>query len=133
MKTLLTLVVGLLLLFLLSLVLAANLGGENVVLLTAGVDGRTHETRVWIQEVDNSEWVRADSPENRWYQRLNRRPLVEMKRRGQWRRYRAIPAPHRNDEINSAMARKYGWADWLIGMVRNRDYAVAIRLEPAGG
>ena len=132
MKGLLTLIVGLLLLFILSLLLAATFGGENVVLLTAGVDGSTHQTRLWIQEVDRSEWVRADSAENRWYQRLNRRPLVEMKRRGQWRRYRAIPAPHRTDEINNAMARKYGWADWLTGLLRDPEAAIAIRLVPAG-
>ena len=93
MKTLLTLIIGLSALFMLSLVLAANFGGENVTLPTAGVDGSTHQTRLWVQDLGNSEWVRADSPENRWYQRLNRRPLVEMKRWGQWRRYRAIPAP----------------------------------------
>ena len=133
MKTLLTLFVGLLLLFILSLLLAANLGGENVVLLTADVDGSTYQTRLWVQDLNNSEWLRAESPENRWYQRLNRRPLVEMKRSGQWRRYRAIPAPHWTEEVSSAMARKYSWADWLIGLVRERADAVAIRMEPVGG
>ena len=133
MKTLLTAIVVLLLLFISSLVVAAHFGGENVVLLTAGVDGSSHQTRLWVQDFDGSPWVRAESPKSRWYQRLNRRPLVEMQRAGEWRRYRAIPVPHRTGEVNNLMARKYGWADWLIGLVRDRGYAVAIRLEPTGG
>ena len=31
------------------------------------------------------------------------------------------------------MARKYGWADWVIGLARDMDDAVAIRLVPASG
>ena len=69
---------------------------------------------------------------DRWYQRLVERPLVEVEREGQWRRYRAVPTPHRTDEISSAMARKYGWADWLIGLLRDPETAIAIRLVPAG-
>ena len=133
MKTLLTLLGGLLLAFALSIVVASYFGGENVVLRTADVAGETHETRLWIQDLDRMEWLRAASPENRWYRRLVERPLVEVQRKGQWTRYRAIPTPHRTEEINSAMARKYGWADWVIGLLRNPEMTVAIRLVPAAG
>jgi len=131
MKTLLTLVVGLVLLFGLSHVLAVTFGGERVVLRTADVDGSTHETRLWIQDMDGSQWLRAASPESRWYRRLVARPVVEVRREGRWQRYRAVPTPHRSGEVNSAMARKYGWADWVIGLTRNREDAVAIHLVPA--
>jgi hypothetical protein len=70
MKTLLTLIVGLALLFALAIVLASNFGGENVVLRTADVGGGTHDTRLWIQDMDGSEWLRASSSESRWYRRL---------------------------------------------------------------
>jgi hypothetical protein len=133
MKTLLTLVVGIVLLYALGVVLASTLGGENVVLRTTDANGDVHQTRLWIQDMDRSEWLRSGSPKNRWYQRLTRRPQVEVKRNGQWRRYRAIPVPQRTAELNSAMARTYGWADWLIGLTQDRDAAVAIRLEPVGG
>lgn len=133
MKTLLTLLVGLLLLYILGVVLASTFGGENVVLRTADVDGSTHQTRLWIQDMEGSVWLRAASPENRWYRRLAERPEVELKRHGQWRHYRAIPMPHRTAEVSDAMARKYGWADWLIGLTRDRDAAVAIRLASLGG
>jgi hypothetical protein len=79
MKTLLTLFVGLLLLFALSVVLASNFGGENVVLRTADIGGGTHETRLWVQDLDGSEWLRAGSPGSRWYRRLLERPMVDMK------------------------------------------------------
>lgn len=133
MKTVVTWLIGLVLLFALSIVLASNFGGENVVLRTSDVDGSIHETRLWIQDMDQSEWLRAGSPDNRWYRRLKERPIVEVKRRGVWQRYRAIPAPHRTAQINNAMARKYGWADWLIGLMRSPHDTVAIRLEPVGG
>lgn len=133
MKNLLTIVLGLLLFFVLSLFLASNFGGENVVLRTVDADGTTHETRLWVQDLDRSEWLRASSSGTGWYRRLVERPVVEVKRKGQWRRYRAYPAPHRTPEVASAMARKYGWADWLTGLIRSPEDAVTIRLEPAGG
>ena len=52
MKTLLTLLGGLLLAFALSIVVASYFGGENVVLRTADVAGETHQTRLWIQDLD---------------------------------------------------------------------------------
>jgi len=133
MKNLLTMILGLLLLFVASIFVASNCGGENVVLRTADVDGSTHETRLWIQDLDRMVWLRASDPGSRWYRRLVERPVVEVKREGTWRRYRAIPVPHRTAEINSAMAREYGWADWLTGLIQSREGAVAIRLVPAGG
>jgi hypothetical protein len=132
MKNLLTMILGLLLLFVASVFVASHFGGENVVLRTTDVDGSTQETRLWIQDLDQMIWLRASSPGNRWYRRLVERPVVEVKREGRWRRYRAVPVPHRTAEVNSAMALKYGWADWLIGLIRNREGAVAIRLVPAG-
>ena len=133
MKNLLIIVLLLLVAFVVSIFLASNFGGENVVLRTADVDGNTHETRLWIQDMDRSEWLRASNSATGWYRRMVQRPVVEVKRKGEWRRYRAVPAPHRTPEVSSAMARKYGWADWLTGLIRSREDAVAIRLVPAGG
>jgi len=132
MKNLLIMILGLLLLFVASVLVARYYGGEIVVLRTAAVDGSTHETRLWIQDLDRMEWLRASSAGSRWYRRLVARPVVEVMREGRWRRYRAVPTPPRTAEVNSAMARKYGWADWLTGLIWNRDGAVAIRLVPAG-
>ena len=53
-----------------------------------------------------------------------------MKRNDSWARYRAIPTPHRTREVSDAIARKYGWADWLIGLFRDPEKSVAIRLIP---
>jgi len=133
MKNLLIMILGLLLLFVASVFVASRFGGENVVLRTADVDGSTHETRLWIQDLDRMEWLRASDPGSHWYRRLVERQVVEVKREGRWRRCRAVPVPHRTGEVNSAMARKYGWADWLTGLIQNRQGAVAIRLVPSGG
>jgi hypothetical protein len=130
MKTLLMMVVGLVLAFALGILVASNFGGENVMLRTSDVDGSTHQTRLWIQDLGQTEWLRASSPESRWYQRLVERPMVEVERKGLWKRYRAVPTPHRTGEVASAIARKYGWADWLTGLLRDPEVAVAIRLVP---
>jgi hypothetical protein len=132
MKTVLMALVGLVLASALSILVASNFGGENVVLRTSDVDGSVHETRLWIQDLGQMEWLRASSPESRWYRRLVARPMVEVRREGRWKRYRAVPTPHRTGEVASAMARKYGWADWLTGLLRDPEVAVAVRLVPAG-
>lgn len=130
MKTLLMVLVGLAAVVVLGILVASNFGGENVLLRTSDADGRMYETRLWIQDMGQMEWLRASSPESSWYRRLVARPVVELKREGRWHRYRAVPTPHRTDEVASAMARKYGWADWLTGLLRDPEAAVAIRLVP---
>jgi hypothetical protein len=134
MKGLLVMLLVLLGLFVLALVAAGTpLGGEVVVLRTTEVDGTTHETRLWIQDLDRQLWLRAGSTDSGWYRRLVQRPIVQMKRQGRWERYRAIPTPHRTQEVSNAIARKYGWSDWLIGLFRDPEKSVAIRLAPVPG
>ena len=114
-----------------AVLLAGDLGGEVVKITTFDGIGTPFTTKVWIVEEGPTLWIRAGSPNAEWYQRLVPRPALQLERNGRVARYRAIPVKEATPGVNALMAAKYGWADWLIGLVRNRDNAVAVRLDPA--
>jgi hypothetical protein len=115
----------------LALLLAGDLGGEVVKLTTFDEIRTPFTTKVWIVDQGNTLWVRAGSPSAEWFWRLSQRSGVELQRNGRATRYRAVPVKEATPGVNALMAAKYGWADWLIGLVRSRDNAVAVRLDPA--
>jgi len=43
--------------------------------------------------------------------------------------YRVVPEPESTGRIEELMARDYGWADQLIGLIRDPSKSVALRLE----
>ena len=114
-----------------ALLLAGDLGGEVVKITTFDAIRTPFTTKIWIVEQGPTLWIRAGSPSAEWYQRLTERSGVEIERNGRVTRYRATPVKEATPGVNALMATKYGWADWLIGLVRNRDHAVAVRLDPA--
>lgn len=114
-----------------ALLLAGDLGGEVVKITTFDAIRTPFTTKVWIVEQGPTLWIRAGSPGAEWYQRLIERSGIELERNGRVARYQAFPAKEATPGVNALMAAKYGWADWLIGLVRNRDEAVAVRLDPA--
>ena len=115
-----------------AVALAGDLGGEVVKITTFDAIRTPFTTKIWIVEEGPTLWVRAGSEGAEWYQRLVQRPGVELERNGRVTPYRATPVREATPGVNALMAAKYGWADWLIGLVRNRDNAVAVRLDPAG-
>jgi len=124
-------ILGLLVLGIVALfVFAGDLGGEVVTLRTADTVGVMHDTSVWVVDDGGRLWVRAGSPKAGWYERIQVKPEVELVRGGETRRYTAVPVEGSRERINALMAERYGWADRLIGLVRSRDQAVAIRLDP---
>lgn len=111
-------------------VFAGELGGEVVTLRTADIVGVMHDTSVWVVDDGGRQWVRAGSPKASWYERIVVKPEVELVRKGETGRYTAVPVEGSRERINALMAERYGWADRLIGLMRSRDGAVAIRLDP---
>jgi hypothetical protein len=115
-----------------AVALAGDLGGEVVKITTYDAIRNPFTTKVWVVDEGPTLWVRAGSPSAGWYERLVEYPGVSLERNGRVTRYRAIPVREATPGVNALMAAKYGWADWLIGLVRNRDNAMAVRLDPAG-
>ena len=108
----------------------ASESGEVVVLTTSDAEGNAHETRVWIVDRDDTQWLRSGAEVQGWYVRLSAQPRVEVLRGETSATYSAIPAPEERDAINELMLEKYGWADQLIGALFGRDDAIPIRLNP---
>lgn len=110
--------------------LASEYGGEVVVLTTVDAEGVDHQTSLWIVEDEGRQWLRAGNSESGWYQRLRANPEVRLERGGKVGTYRAFPDPTRTQRINFLMARDYGVADRLIGLLRDDAKSMAVRLEP---
>lgn len=122
--------VGLAVALVLALFLASHYGGERVTLRTTDAAGGTHDTPLWVVELEGDAWLRAGDRESGWVERLRAEPEVELRRDGEWRRYRAELAPERTEAVSALMAEKYGLADRLVGLVRDPEASVAIHLEP---
>ncbi len=112
-----------------AVMLSSELGGEVVTLQTEDEEGRLHETSLWIVDYEGRPWLRAGSSDSAWYRRVLENREITLIRAGQEERYRAVPVPQKTREINGLMARDYGLADQIVGMIRS-DKSVAIRLDP---
>ena len=104
--------------------------GEVVVLTTINSHAKNQETRLWIVDHAESQWLRSGSDVQSWYQNILERPEVEMLRGTEGRLYAAVPSAEDQDEINRLMLEKYGWAESYIGFFFSRTNAIAIRLDP---
>ncbi|MEQ9450367.1 MAG: hypothetical protein RJQ07_02185 [Pseudomonadales bacterium] len=131
MKIVLKVLGGLVALFVavMAMQLIASESGEVVVVGSQNADGSVSETRLWVVEHDDAQWLRG-SPEAGWYQRITARDEISFTRDGQTEQMRAQTVLGERDTINNLMAQKYGWADQFIGIMFGRDDAIAIRLEP---
>jgi hypothetical protein len=113
-----------------GLSMLASETGEVVTLQTNDEAGKPRETRLWVVEHDDHQWLRAGSPQSRWLLDIQRSPIVQVEREGQKALYTAVPQAERRDELNPLFAEKYGWADAYIGALFGRDDATPIRLDP---
>ncbi len=112
---------------------ASELGGEVVVLETTDSDGSSRQTHLWVVQSEGTLWLRAGDPTSGWLQRLEANPIVSVTRGAETRRYRAIPVrdPEVRDRIHALMRERYPAADRLISMVRDDAGSIPVRLEPA--
>jgi len=107
---------------------------EVAVLRTFGDDGHGHDTKLWVVDHEGQPWLRGGWSRLSWLERIRRNPRVELVRRGVTIPYLASidEAPEVKQEINEAMAAKYGWIDrWYEILIRPDP--IPIRLDPAPG
>lgn len=113
-------------------VIAAE-SGEVVVLQVPDVDG-VRETRLWVVDMDGSQWLRTQ-PRARWLALLRTRDDARLARDGEVApvSIEVVEDPGVVSAVNARMREKYGWADHYVGWFLgdpDRAGAVAIRLEP---
>lgn len=104
--------------------------GEVVVLTTLDSAGNGHETRLWVVDDTGRAWLRAGSPQSRWYGQLVANADVVVVRDNVSASFRAVPVDGARDRINELMAAKYGTADRIIAIMSDRTSSVPIRLDP---
>jgi hypothetical protein len=113
--------------------------GEVVTLSTFAPDGVEHETQLWVVEGDGLEgagtgalYLRAHSGRAGWLERLRVKPQVDLLRGGAQRAYVAAVAADDaiRDDVNRAMARKYGFSDRLLGWLLDPGDSIPVRLVP---
>lgn len=108
--------------------------GEIVVLTTTDEQHRSHDTQVWIVELDGEPYLRAGNARVGWLARLRATPTVHLHRDGEESVYRALPqeVDGVRRRLNEAMSEKYGLADRFVGRFIDRSGSIPIRLVPAG-
>jgi hypothetical protein len=106
--------------------------GEVVTLTTQDDGGATHDTQLWVVEIDGRLYLRSASPENDWLRRLRAHPAVVLKRGEEKLAFRAVAVSEGEvlARVNRAMELKYGATDDFYSHLFPRDRAVAVRLEP---
>jgi len=109
--------------------IVASETGEVVVLTTVGPEGEPVETRLWVVDLDGSQYLRAGEGSG-WYGRLVAQPVVTLRRGEDSAFYQAVPSAQARDAVNDLMLQKYGWRDVYIGwLVGGRDDAIPVRLD----
>jgi hypothetical protein len=116
---------------LMVLQMVASESGEVVVLSTLNDDGKPEETRLWVVDIGDHQYLRAGQAGSGWFARLQATPRVALERGDARGAYDAVPAPDRLDEVNGLMRQKYGWADRFIELMFGREDAIPVRLQPA--
>jgi hypothetical protein len=108
--------------------------GEVVKLRTVDGRGRSHETVLWLVELDSGAYLRSGDPQSAWLARLRRSPEVTLERGSEPRPFLARPVddPAVRRAVNEAMAEKYGVADRLVRAAVDVAQSVPIRLVPSG-
>jgi hypothetical protein len=106
-----------------------EVGREVIVLRTENPGDGWLETRLWIVDDGDVSWLHGG--DSAWMRNLRARPIVEIERAGQTRRYRAeaVPGPH--PRVHELLRAKYGVADrWVRFVGPDNESTTAVRLEP---
>jgi hypothetical protein len=107
-----------------------EVGREVVTLRTPDPDGGWKETRLWIvDDGDGAAWLHSAGAS--WARRFEGDPIVEVKRNGATKRYKAHPVPGPHPRIDALLREKYGMADrWVRFVAPCGDDTLPVRLEP---
>ncbi len=109
-----------------------NFTGEVATLYTTDGVGKTYTARIWVIDHGHEVWIRSLDPTSAWLDRLVGQPEVQLQRGGGLIAYRATPLTNRRARINALMAERYGWAEWILSRIEDRDDVVPVYLEPLG-
>lgn len=116
-----------------AVVYLASESGEVATLRTRDASGQEHATRLWVVDQGGAEWVRTGHAEKGWFLRVVSNPQVEVERAGKTSARTAVPVrdPEVVRAVNEEFTRKYGAADWIVGLSGDPSKRIPVRLDPA--
>lgn len=103
---------------------------ETVVLHIPAVNNQDTYTVLWVVEDARTVWIRAENPRRLWLEHLREGPVIELRRGGSTRSYRATVFDNADARsyVDPMFRRKYGLSDQVHAVLTQRD-SVPIRLD----
>ena len=103
---------------------------ETVVLHIPAVNVEDSYAILWVVEDRHHLWLRGENPQRRWLEHLQGGPIIELRRNGENRRYRAnvLDTADAREYVDTMFRAKYGLADELRDLM-NPGESVPVRLE----
>ena len=110
------------------------LESEGVAVIeTRTPEGGHRSTHVWYVEPNGELWLEAGTPENAWFQDVQRNSIVTFTSDGRSTRHVARPLddPSGHSRIRSWIHEKYGFRDRWVGLIIDPSRSIAVQLHPA--
>ena len=107
--------------------------GGVAVIQTRARDSSIRSTHVWYAESNGELWLEAGTPENAWFQDVQRSPELSFRATDRSQRFLAEIAddPSEHARIRSLLRDKYGFRDVWVGLLVDPSRSIAVRLVPA--
>ena len=111
---LISLLAGIIFLYVILMLGASELGGEIVTLLRPEPDGSVKEVRLWILDAGDQSWVEHGDAGSYWQQQLSDQEAISLIRDDKENEYTAIPDLSAHDYYHRLRREKYGIADIIV-------------------
>ena len=112
-----TILLGVVVLYGASLVALSELGGEVVTLARPELDGSTKNIRVWIVDSDNDSWIEHGTDESYWIKQSTDEVEVSVIRDEKKQKYEAITDREAHDFYHNLRREKYTFADKMLDIL----------------
>ena len=108
---------GVVVLYGVSLVALSELGGEVATLARPESDGSTKNTRVWIVDSDNNSWIEHGTDESYWIKQSTDEVEVSVIRDEKKQKYEAFTDREAHDFYHNLRREKYTFADKMLDIL----------------
>ena len=108
---------GVVVLYGVSLVALSELGGEVATLARPESDGSTKNTRVWIVDSDNNSWIEHGTDESYWIKQSTDEVEVSVIRGEKEQKYEAFTDRESHDFYHNLRREKYTFADKMLDIL----------------
>ena len=104
---------------------------EVIDLYTKDELGEVHETRLWVIDDENYQYLRVGADGSGWFDRVLQNGEIEVGRDGTTARYIVVQRPDKSEKINNMMLEKYTWGDTFFATILgSRDGSIPLELHP---